>query len=258
MKLKLTRPIVFFDLETTGTNVATDRIVQISYLKVMPDGTETNRTYYVNPEMPIPSQATAVHHITDEMVAAAPTFRQLASTICRDLAGCDFGGFNSNRFDVPLLIEEILRAGVDFDTSKCRFIDVQNIYHKKEPRTLSAAYRFYCDKDLEGAHSADADTRATYEVLQAQLDRYPDLQNDVDFLQTYSQMTRNVDPCGCMVYNEKGIEVFNIGKHKGEPVVQAMQRDQGYYDWMMKSNFTLSTKKALTKIRLSMIHGRKQ
>lgn len=257
MKLALRKPIVFFDLETTGTNVVNDRIVQISYLKIMPNGEEISRNYYVNPGMPIPPQATAVHHITDEMVADKPVFKELAQTIANDIAGCDFGGFNSNRFDVPLLIEEMLRAGVEFDTSKCRFVDVQNIFHKKEQRTLSAAYQFYCNKTLEDAHSADADTRATYEVLQAQLDRYPDLENDIEALHKFSQMNRNVDPCGCFVYNDRNIEVFNFGKYKGEPVIQVLQRDPGYFSWMMQGAFALSTKKAITKIKLSLIQGKK-
>jgi DNA polymerase-3 subunit epsilon len=251
MPLNLKKPIVFFDLETTGTSVVNDRIVQISYIKITPDGKETEHDYYVNPGMHIPEQSTAVHHITDEMVADKPTFKELAQTIANDLEGCDFGGFNSNRFDVPLLAEEMIRAGVDFDLSKRRFIDVQNIFHKKEQRTLSAAYQFYCHRSLEDAHSADADTRATYEVLLAQLDRYPDLQNDVEFLHNYSQMNRNVDPCGYIVYNDKNIEVFNFGKHKGEPVLKVLESDMGYFSWIMQGQFPLSTKRVLKRMMLS-------
>lgn len=256
MKLQLKRPIIFFDLETTGTNVATDRIVQICYLKVMPSGEEISRTLFINPEMPIPPQATAIHHITDADVADKPTFKQVAQKIATEMEGCDFGGYNSNRFDVPLLVEEMLRAGIDFDINKRRFIDVQNIFHKKEQRTLSAAYLFYCNKNLEGAHDANADTLATYEVLQAQLDRYPDLQNDVAFLAEYSRMSRNVDPCGAFVYNDKDIEVFNFGKYKGEPVRDVLRRDPGYFSWMMQGKFALSTKKVITRIRLSMMQGK--
>jgi DNA polymerase-3 subunit epsilon len=254
MQLNLKKPIIFFDLETTGTNVVNDRIVQISYIKITPDGKEVERNYFVNPGMPIPPQATAVHHITDEMVADKPLFKEIAQTVANDMEGCDFGGFNSNRFDVPLLAEEMIRAGVDFDLSKRRFIDVQNIFHKKEQRTLSAAYQFYCHKSLEDAHSADADTRATYEVLLAQLDRYPDLQNDVEFLHSYSQMNRNVDPCGYIVYNDKNIEVFNFGKHKGEPVLKVLESDLGYFSWILQGQFPLSTKKVLTGLKLAQIH----
>ena len=255
MKLQLKRPIVFFDLETTGTNVVSDRIVQISYLKVMPNGEEISHTLYINPEMPIPAEATAVHHISDADVADKPTFKQVAQNIANDMEGCDFGGFNSNRFDVPLLVEEMLRAGINFNISTARFVDVQNIFHKKEQRTLSAAYMFYCDKNLDGAHSADADTLATYEVLQAQLDRYPDLQNDIQFLADYSRMNRNVDPCGSFVYNDKDVVVFNFGKYKGESVKDILRRDPGYFSWMMQGKFALSTKKVITQIKLSMMQG---
>ena len=253
MKLQLKKPIIFFDLETTGTQVATDRIVQLSYIKVMPSGEEISRNYYINPERPIPAETTAVHHITDEMVADKPTFRQLAQTLANDMAGCDFGGFNSNRFDVPLLIEEFLRSGVNMDFSKCRFVDVQNIFHKKEQRTLSAAYQFYCGRELDGAHSADADTRATYEVLQAQLDRYPDLRPDVEFLGEFCRMNRNVDPMGSFVYDDKDRIVFNFGKHKGVPVIDVLRREPSYYTWMMQGQFPLSTKKVLTQIKLELL-----
>lgn len=257
MQLNLKKPLVFFDLETTGISFSTDRIVQISYIKVMPNGTEKTANFFINPEMHIPEQSTAIHHITDEMVADKPTFREIAQTLANDLTGCDFAGYNSNRFDVPLLIEEFLRAGVDFDITKCHFIDVQNIFHKKEQRTLVAAYRFYCGKELEDAHSADADTRATYEVLLAQLERYKDdekdpVQNDVAWLEQYSRMNRNVDPAGAFVYNEKEEPVFNFGKHKGKPVLKVLSDEPSYYKWMMDGQFALSTKQVLTKLFLSL------
>ena len=200
MQLNLKNPLVFFDLETTGINITTDRIVEISYLKVYPNGKEVTTTYLVNPEMPIPAAATAVHKITNEMVADKPTFKEVAKIIAKDIEGCDIAGYNSNRFDVPLLIEEILRSGVDIDLSKRKFIDVQTIFHKKEQRTLTAAYKFYCDKELVGAHGAEADTLATYEVLKGQLDMYDDLENDVDFLANYCIQNRNVDFAGRIVY----------------------------------------------------------
>ncbi len=253
MELKLKKPIVFFDLETTGTNVVTDRIVQISYIKVMPNGQEIERNYYVNPGMHIPEEASAVHHIYDADVADKPTFRQLAQTLANDFVGCDFAGFNSNRFDVPLLIEEMLRNGVNIDITKCHFIDVQNIFHKKEQRTLVAAYKFYCNKNLEDAHSADADTRATYEVLKAQLDRYPDLENDVEFLHNYCKMNRNIDPMGCFAYNDKDVACFNFGKHKGKPIVDVLREEPSYYAWMINGQFSLSTKKILSQYKLSMM-----
>ncbi|MDR1003797.1 MAG: 3'-5' exonuclease [Prevotellaceae bacterium] len=253
MKLKLRNPLVFFDLETTGTNINTDRIVEICYLKVHPNGNEESKNLRINPEMHIPKEASDIHHIYDADVADCPTFKEVARNIARDFEGCDIAGFNSNRFDVPLLVEEFLRAGVDLDISRRKFIDVQVIFHKKEERTLSAAVKFYCGKELDGAHGAEADTRGTYEVLQAQLDRYPDLQNDVAFLADYSSQRKIVDFAGRMVYNEQGVEVFNFGKYKGMPVTEVLQRDPGYYAWIQNSDFTLNTKAALTKIRLREI-----
>ena len=250
MKLNLKRPIIFFDLETTGVDTARDRIVEISMIKIMPDGEEITRTRRLNPGMPIPAEATAVHGITDEDVKDAPTFAQVARSLEQFIRGCDFGGFNSNRFDLPVLVEEFLRAGVDVDLKRRRFIDVQNIFHKKEQRTLVAAYKFYCDKELDDAHSAEADTRATYEVLKAQLDRYPDLQNDIAFLADYSSFSKNVDFAGRMVYDDNGTEVFNFGKYKGMSVAEVLKKDPGYYSWILNSDFTLNTKAALTKIRL--------
>ena len=250
MKLNLKNPVVFFDLETTGVNIASDRIVEIAYLKVFPNGNEVSRKLRINPEMLIPKEASDVHGITNEDVKDCPTFKQVAKEIAADFEGADIAGFNSNRFDVPLLAEEFLRANVDLDMTRRKFIDVQVIFHKMEQRTLVAAMKFYCGKELEGAHSADADTRATYEVLMAQLDRYPELQNDVTWLSEFSSHTNNVDFAGRIVYNEQGIEVFNFGKYKGIPVREVFQRDPSYYSWMMQGDFTLNTKQVLTKIKL--------
>lgn len=251
MKLNLKNPLVFFDLETTGTNINSDRIVEICYLKVYPNGNEEAKTLRINPEMHIPEQASAVHGIYDDDVKDCPTFKDVAKKIADDIEGCDLAGFNSNRFDIPVLAEEFLRAGVDIDLMKHKFVDVQVIYHKLEQRTLSAAYKFYCGKNLEDAHTAEADTRATYEVLKAQLDKYPDvLENDVTFLSQYSNFNKNVDFAGRIVYNEQGVEVFNFGKYKGMPVLEVLQRDPGYYSWILQGDFTLNTKNVLTKIRL--------
>ena len=250
MKLNLKNPIVFFDLETTGVNITSDRIVEISYLKVFPNGNEVSRTMRINPEMHIPEQASEVHGIYDDDVKDCPTFKQVAKDVAHDFEGADIAGFNSNRFDVPLLAEEFLRAGVDLDMTRRKFIDVQVIFHKMEQRTLSAAVKYYCGKELEGAHSADADTRATYEVLQAQLDRYDELQNDIAWLSEFSSHTRNVDFAGRIVYDDKGVEVFNFGKYKGIPVVEVLRRDPGYYSWIMQGDFSLNTKQVLTRIKL--------
>ncbi len=250
MKLNLQNPLVFFDLETTGTNIITDRIVEISILKVWPNGNEESKTMRINPEMHIPEESTAVHGIKDEDVKDCPTFKEVARTLAADIQGCDLAGFNSNRFDIPLLAEEFIRAGVDIDLTRHRFIDVQVIFHKMEQRTLSAAYKFYCDKNLEDAHTAEGDTRATYEVLKAQLDRYPQLKNDVQSLSAFSSFTRNVDFAGRMVYNDKGEEVFNFGKYKGQLVTEVLKHDPGYYSWIQNSDFSLNTKAALTRIRV--------
>lgn len=251
MKLNLKNPIVFFDLETTGLNITEARIVELSFLKVFPDGKEEVKSRRVNPEIPIPAEATAIHGITDEDVKDSPTFKQIAKSLAAQIEGCDLAGFNSNRFDVPVLAEEFLRAGVDFDMSKHKFIDVQIIYHKKEPRTLAAAYKFYCDKELLEAHSAEADTRAAYEVLKSQLERYPDLVNDVDELsREFGSFKDNVDFAGRIVMNDEGVEVFNFGKHKGKPVADVLKREPSYYSWMMDGSFPRNTKQVLTKIRL--------
>jgi DNA polymerase-3 subunit epsilon len=250
MKLILKNPIVFFDLETTGTNIVTDRIVEIAYHKVSPNGREETKSLRINPEMPIPKGATDIHGITDADVAHCPTFKEVAKEIVRDIEGCDLAGYNSNRFDIPLLAEELLRADVDIDLMKRKFVDVQVIFHKMEARTLSAAYKFYCDKDLEGAHGAEADTLATYEVLEAQLDRYPELQNDIEFLAKFTTQNNNVDFAGRMIFNEKGEEIINFGKYKGQKVTDVLKNDMGYYGWMMNSDFSLHTKKVLTNIKL--------
>ena len=253
MELQLKDPLIFFDLETTGTNVATDRIVELSYIKLFPGSKEPQKkTLRINPEMPIPAQATAVHHITDDDVKNEPTFKQIAKELANVFEGCDIAGFNSNRFDVPLLAEEFLRAEVKVDFSRRKFIDVQTIFHKMEQRTLSAAYKFYCHKDLEGAHSALADTEATYEVLKAQLDKYPSLKNDVEYLSAFSTQSKNVDLAGRFVYNNAGVEVFNFGKYKGRPVEEVLSTDPGYYGWMMNGDFALNTKQVLTQIKLRM------
>ncbi len=250
MQLNLKNPIVFFDLETTGINIVKDRIVEISFVKVHPNGKEESKTRRINPEMPIPPESTAIHGITDEDVKDCPTFKEIAKSLATQIEGCDLAGYNSNRFDIPLLAEEFLRAGVDIDLNKRKFVDVQTIFHKMEQRTLSAAYKFYCDKSLENAHTAEADTMATYEVLKAQLDRYPDLQNDINFLSQYSSYTNNVDFAGRMVYNDKGEEVINFGKYKGRLVEEVLKNDPGYYSWIMNGDFPLNTKKILTEIKL--------
>ena len=250
MKLKLTRPLVFFDLETTGTNITRDRIVEISLVKLMPDGRVVEKTRRINPGVPIPAEATAIHHITDEDVAAEPTFRQVAASLAQQLEGCDIAGFNSNRFDIPLLDQEFERAGVKFDISRARFIDVQTIYHKKEPRTLTAAYRYYCDKDLEEAHSALADTRATMEVLLKQLERYDDLPADVTQLSEFACANHNVDLMGRLIYDDQKREVINFGKYKGRLAEEVLATDPGYYSWIMQGDFAQNTKNAFTRIRL--------
>ena len=250
MKLNLKRPIVFFDLETTGVDTSKDRIVEISMIKVMPNGDEDVKTRRINPEMPIQPEATAVQGITDDDVKDQPTFRQLAKSLAQFIQGCDFGGFNSNRFDLPLLVEEFLRAGVDVDLKRRKFVDVQNIFHKKEQRTLVAAYKFYCEKDLTDAHSAAADTRATYEVLCSQLDRYEDLENDIDFLAEFSERDKTVDYAGRILYNEKGEEVFGFGKYRGQSVEEVFRKEPSYYAWMMEGDFPLYTKKVITEIRI--------
>ena len=257
MQLRLQRPIIFFDLETTGTNITHDRIVEISIIKVLPSGEEQERTRRINPEMPIPAEATAIHHITDADVANEPTFRQLAKSLAEIFADCDIAGFNSNRFDIPLLLEEFHRAGIVLDLSKTRFVDVQTIYHKMEPRNLSAAYKYYCGQDLEAAHSANADTRATLEVLKAQLDKYPELTNDVTALSEFSCHNRNVDFAGRLIYNDANKEVINFGKYKGQLAEDVLRRDPGYYSWVQQGDFQQNTKDAFARIRLRIDAARR-
>ena len=253
MKLNLKNPIVFFDLETTGINIAADRIVEIAWLKVDLNGNETSKTQRINPEMPIPEKVTAIHGISNEDIKDAPTFNEIARTLAKEIEGCDLAGYNSIRFDIPLLAEEFLRAGVDIDLSKRKFVDVQVIFMKMEPRTLTAAYKFFAGKELSDAHSAEADTLATYEVLQSQLDRYPNLENDIGKLAEFSAHNRNVDFAGRIVYNEDDVEVFNFGKYKGKPVREVLKSDPGYFGWMMNGDFPLYTKKVLTSIKLDSI-----
>ncbi|MDE5652917.1 MAG: 3'-5' exonuclease [Muribaculaceae bacterium] len=248
-ELKLERPLVFFDLETTGTNAVTDRIVEISVVKRYPDGRVEEKTQRVNPKCHIPEEATAVHHITDEMVANAPTFEQIANSFHKFLEGCDIAGFNSNKFDVPLLIEEFGRAGINFDVAGRKFIDVQNIFHKMEQRTLVAAYRFYCGKELDGAHSAAGDTMATMEVLLAQINRYAELGNDVKSLSEFSGGGRNLDLAARIVLNDNDVPVFNFGKYKGRPVEEVLRREPSYYNWIMQGEFAKNTKDVLTQLR---------
>lgn len=253
-QLNLQNPILFFDIESTGLNVATDRIVEISALKVMPNGDQEIKTRRINPTIPIPAEAQAIHGISDEDVKDCPTFNQIAKSMAQWMKGCDIAGYNSIKFDIPLLAEEFLRAGVDFDFRKRKLVDVQNIFHKMEQRTLSAAYRFYCQKELENAHSAEADTVATYEILLAQLERYPnDLKNDVEFLANFSTRSKIADYAGRMAYNEKGEVVFNFGKHRGKKVADVLRAEPSYYNWMMDGDFTQDTKKILTEIKLSLL-----
>lgn len=267
MLLNLKNPAVFLDLETTGMDIVKDRIVEIALLKIHLDGSEEELLQRINPEMPISPEATSVHGITNEDVANEPTFKSVAKTLAKFIEGCDLAGFNSNRFDIPLLAEEFLRADVDIDIRKRKFIDVQAIFHKMEKRTLAAAYMFYCKKPLIDAHSALADTRATYEVLKAQLDTYSGKEyednkgnkcipvvNDVEKLSEFSSYDKNVDFAGRIVYNEKGVEVFNFGKNKGVPVEKVLKEQPGYFGWIMNGDFPLYTKKVLTRIKLSMMN----
>jgi len=250
MNLLLKRPLAFFDLETTGISISTDRIVEISVLKIHPGGKKELFHSRVNPGMPVPPQAVAVHGITDEDLREAPSFKEIAVSLATFLEGTDLAGYNAGRFDIPLLAEEFLRAGVDFDFRRRKFIDVQVIFQKKEPRTLSAAYRFYCDRELKEAHSSMADTEATFEILQAQLERYTDLEGTVNKLSEYSAFTSNADFAGRIIFDEEGREVFNFGKYKGRLVEEVLKTDPSYYSWMMNGDFPLYTKKVLTEIRL--------
>ncbi len=267
MQLLLKNPLVFLDLETTGINIATDRIVEIALLKINRDGSEEEMVLRINPGMPIPEESSAIHGITDEDIKDKPAFHEVAKNLAKFMEGCDLAGFNSNRFDIPLLAEEFIRAEVDIDLKKRKFIDVQAIFHKMEKRTLAAAFKFYCKKELLDAHSAKADTRATYDVLKAQLDMYKDAEfedkkgkisvpiiNDVEKLSEFSSYNKNVDFVGRIVYNEDGVEVFNFGKNKGKPVEQVLTEQPGYFGWIMNSEFPLYTKKVLTQIKLRMMN----
>jgi DNA polymerase III, epsilon subunit and related 3''-5'' exonucleases len=250
LELKLKRSVVFLDLETTGINVSSDRIVEISLLKISVSGKEQWMTTRVNPEMPIPPKVTAIHGISDSDVADAPTFREIAKNVAAFMEGCDLAGYNAVKFDIPVLAEEFLRVNIDFNFRKRKYVDPQVIFYKKEQRTLSAAYQFYCKKDLENAHSAKADTAATYEVLKAQLDMYSDLENDIEKLALYSAFNNNVDFAGRIILDENSIEVFNFGRYKGRPVEEVFREDPSYYSWMMNGDFPLYTKKVLTEIKL--------
>jgi DNA polymerase-3 subunit epsilon len=280
MRLNLTKPLVVFDLETTGLDLVKARIIQISYIKVYPDGKEERENKLINPEEPIPPFITQLTGVTDDDVKDQPTFKEIAPKLAETFTGCDFAGFNSNGYDIPLLAEEFLRAGVDFDFTKCRMIDAMNIFRKMERRNLASAYKFYCGRKMEEdfeAHRADQDTEATYRVLMGELDKYapgadPDepekvLENNMDFLHEFSKMNKNVDFAGRIVWAEvkdaqgqpvldadgkpKMIETFNFGKYKGMPVVDALQRDPGYYGWILGGDFTYNTKQVLTRIRLA-------
>ena len=247
-KLSLTRPLAFFDLETTGINIASDRIVEISVLKIHPDGKQEIKTQRINPTIPIPSVVSRIHGIFDKDVKDAPTFKQVANDYAEFLTNCDLAGYNCNYFDIPLLVEEFLRAGVDFDLKDRKMIDVQAIFHKKEERTLSAAYKFYCSKELKDAHSAEADIRATFEVLESQLERYPDLKNDVEYLHNFASRSKRVDLSGRFIYNDKGVVTFNFGKHTGKAAEDVFRTEPQYYDWMMRGDFSLNTKKIITEL----------
>ncbi len=252
MELPLKRPIVFFDLETTGVNITNDRIVEITLLRIEPNGKETEKTFLVNPTIPISKEATDVHGITDEDVKDKPVFKEIAKNVASFIEGADIAGFNSNRFDIPLLAEEFLRADVDFNMRNRKFVDIQVIYHKMEQRNLAAAYKFYCKKELIDAHSSKADTFATYEILKAQLDFYKDIPKSVPELSEFSTQNKNADLAGHIVFNDKNVEVFNFGKYKGIPVDDVLTKDPGYFGWMMNGQFPLYTKKVLTELKLRM------
>ena len=252
MELNLTKPIVFFDLETTGINIAKDKVVEISILKVFPNGNKESKTWLVNPEIEIPKEASDIHGITNEKVVTEPTFKELASKINEMIEGCDLAGFNSNRFDIPLLAEELMRAGIDFDMNDRKAVDVQVIFHKKEQRTLSAGYQFYCGKELVGAHGAEADTNATYEILLAQLDKYTDIENTVDALSEFSTHGKRADFAGFILMNDEDQEIFSFGKYKGRTVEEVLKENPGYNAWIQNADFPLYTKKVLREIKERM------
>ena len=258
MELNLTKPIIFFDLETTGINIAKDRVVEISILKVFPNGNKESKTWLVNPEVEIPKESSEIHGITNEKVANEPTFKELAVSINEMITGCDLAGFNSNRFDIPLLAEELMRAGIDFDMKNRKAIDVQVIFHKKEQRTLSAGYQFYCGKELVGAHGAEADTNATYEILLAQLDKYDDIENTVDALSDYSTHGKRADFAGFILMNDDDKEIFSFGKYKGRTVEEVFKENPGYNAWIQNADFPLYTKKVLREIKERMAAPKKK
>jgi DNA polymerase-3 subunit epsilon len=247
MKLQLTRPIAFIDLETTGINITTDRIVEIAIVKILQDGEKQVKRKLINPLMPIPQSSSDIHGITDLMVKDAPSFKQVANEIKQFIEGCDLGGYNSNRFDIPMLLEEFLRVGIDYTLEGKRLVDVQKVFHMMEQRTLGAAYKFYCQKTLEGAHGAEADATATWEVLEAQIERYPQIGDTVESIVKFTGEDDLVDLARRFV-KDKGIEVFNFGKHKGKPVAQVLKEEPQYYDWMMKGDFPINTKQKLTEM----------
>lgn len=256
MKINLVRPICFFDLETTGINISKDRIVEISVLKIFPNGNKESKTWLVNPQIPIPDEVSSIHGITDEMVLNEPSFRSIGLYIKDMINNCDLGGFNSNKFDIPLLAEEFLRNEIDFNLDDIKCIDVQNIFHKMEKRTLGAAYKFYCKKDLIDAHSSKADTLATFEVLEAQIEKYSELENNVDFLSDFSSINKSVDLAGFIIYNKENIPCFSFGKHKGKTVDFIIENEPGYLGWILNSDFPMYTKKILTKLRLSKLNNK--
>lgn len=246
--LALTRPVAFIDLETTGVSLSTDRIVEIAIIKLLPDNSRQVKRKLINPQMPIPASASEIHGITDEMVASAPTFKQVANEIKMYIDNCDLGGYNSNRFDIPILMEEFLRSGLEVDLSNRRMVDVQHIFYTMEPRTLSAAYKFFCNKEMVNAHSAEADVEATIDVLMAQIDRYKNLGNTIDSILGVIGEEKIVDYARRFSYDDKGVEVFNFGKHKGRAVTDVLKSEPQYYDWMMRGDFPLHTKQKLTEI----------
>jgi DNA polymerase III subunit epsilon len=256
MNLKISKPICFFDLETTGVNVSSDRIVEISILKIFPNGNKESKTWLVNPGVPIPLEASNIHGITNEIVKNEPLFKMIASDIKSMINNCDLAGFNSNKFDIPLLAEELLRSEIDFSLDNVATIDVQNIFHKMEQRTLSAAYQFYCGKSLDNAHSSKADTLATYEVLESQIEKYDDLENNVSFLSDFSKRGKNVDLAGFIKYNEDNIPCFSFGKHKGKTVDYVLENESGYFGWLLNADFPMYTKKVLTQIRLNKLNNK--
>ncbi len=248
MSLQLQKPIAFIDLETTGVNLSTDRIVEVAIIKISQDGSRQVKRKLINPEMPIPPQSTEIHGITDEMVKEAPTFKQAANELKQFIDHCDLGGYNSNRFDIPMLMEEFLRAGIQVDLSAKKMVDVQHIFYTMEPRTLTAAYKFFCEKELEGAHSAENDVNATIDVLLAQIQRYPQLGTTVESILSVIGEDKIVDYARRFIFDDKGVEIFNFGKHKGKSVTEVLKLEPQYYDWMMRGDFPLHTKQKLTEI----------